>query len=65
MKRKSLKFFACAALMAMTLSVAGCGGSDDKAKTAETGAKTEAAEDTKTDDADSADDAGTSLNDLK
>lgn len=62
MKRKSLKFFACAALMAMTLSVAGCGGSDDKAKTAETGAKTEAAEDTKTDDAaedaDSADDAG-------
>lgn len=58
MKRKSLKFFACAAIMAMTLSVAGCGGSDDKAKTVDAGAKTEAAEDTKADAAaDSADDA--------
>lgn len=49
MKRKSLKFFACAAIMAMTLSVAGCGGSDDKAKTVDAGAKTEAAKDTKAD----------------
>lgn len=67
MKRKSLKFFACAAIMAMTLSVAGCGGSDDKAKTAETGAKTEAADDTKAeadaadDSADQADDAGSDV----
>ena len=28
MKRKTLKFFACAAIMAMTLSVTACGGSD-------------------------------------
>ena len=36
MKRKSLKFIACAAIMAMTLSVTACGGSDDTAPAAET-----------------------------
>ncbi len=54
MKRKTLKLFACAAVMAMALSVTACGGSgkDDKA------AGTEAADDAAgTDDA--ADAAGT------
>ena len=36
MKRKTLKFMACAAVMALTLSVTACGGSDDGAKTADT-----------------------------
>ena len=36
MKRKTLKFLACAAIMAMTLSVTACGGSDDTAPAAET-----------------------------
>ena len=36
MKRKSLQFIACAAIMAMTLSVTACGGSDDTAPAAET-----------------------------
>ena len=31
MKRKTLKFMACAAVMALTLSVTACGGSDDGA----------------------------------
>lgn len=48
MKRRSLKFIACAAIMAMTLSVTACGGSDDAApaagteETADTGAEAEA-----------------------
>ena len=36
MKRRSLKFIACAAIMAMSLSVTACGGSDDAAPAAET-----------------------------
>ena len=32
MKRRTLKFIACAAAMALTLSVTACGGSDDSAK---------------------------------
>ena len=32
MKRKTLKFMACAVVMALTLSVTACGGSDDGAK---------------------------------
>lgn len=36
MKRRSLKFIACAAIMAMTLSVTACGGSDNEAPAAET-----------------------------
>lgn len=44
MKRKSLKFIACAAIMAMTLSVTACGGSDDAAPAAETEAADDAAE---------------------
>lgn len=44
MKRKSLKFIACAAIMAMTLSVTACGGSDDAAPAAETEETTEAAD---------------------
>lgn len=36
MKKKSLKLIACAAVMAMTLSVTACGGSDDAAPAAET-----------------------------
>lgn len=36
MKRKSLKLIACAAIMAMTLSVTACGGSDDAAPATET-----------------------------
>lgn len=36
MKRKTLKFMACAAVMALTLSVTACGGSDDGAKTNDT-----------------------------
>lgn len=59
MKRKTLKFFACAALMAMTLSVTACGSSDKEDKSAETEAATgdevdDAADDT-TDDTDAAD----------
>lgn len=42
MKRKSLKFIACAAIMAMTLSVTACGGSDEAAPAAETEETTEA-----------------------
>ncbi len=44
MKRKSLKVIACAAIMAMTLSVTACGGSDDAAPEAETEETTEAAD---------------------
>ena len=36
MKRRTLKFMACAAVMALTLSVTACGGSDDGAKTTDT-----------------------------
>lgn len=36
MKRKTLKFMACAMVMALTLSVTACGGSNDGAKTADT-----------------------------
>lgn len=76
MKRKTLKFFACAALMAMTLSVTACGGSDkeDKAAGTETSAGDEAgatddtkdaadaAEDT-TDEADNTEDAADATDD--
>ena len=60
MKRKTLKFFACAAIMAMTLSVTACGGSDKEDKgtevsTQEENEGTDTADDTKEDDA--ADDA--------
>ncbi len=41
MKRKSLKLIACVAVMAMTLSVTACGGSDEAAPAAETEATTE------------------------
>lgn len=44
MKRKSLKFIACAAIMAMTLSVTACGGSDETAPAAETEETTEVAD---------------------
>ena len=44
MKRRSLKFIACAAIMAMSLSVTACGGSDDAAPAAETEAADDAAE---------------------
>ncbi len=44
MKRRSLKFIACAAIMAMTLSVTACGGSDDAAPAAGTEAADDAAE---------------------
>lgn len=53
MKRKTLKFFACAALMAMTLSVTACGSSGKEDKT--TG--TEAAAGDEADAADVADDS--------
>lgn len=62
MKRKTLRFFACAALMAMTLSVTACGSSDKENKT-ETEAATDAADDSadaadsSTDDTADADDA--------
>lgn len=62
MKRKTLKFFACAAIMAMTLSVTACGGSDkeDKAADTETAAGTDAADDAgEADAADDAEKAGT------
>lgn len=36
MKRKTLKLFACAAMMAMALSVTACGGSDKEDKAADT-----------------------------
>lgn len=51
MKRKTLKFFTCAALMAMTLSVTACGSSDKEDKAA-----TEAAGDAADDSADAAND---------
>ncbi len=58
MKRKTLKFFACAAIMAMTLSVTACGGSDKDDKAAGTeapaGDEADAADDTETDAADDA-----------
>ncbi len=44
MKRKTLKFFACAAIMAMTLSVTACGGSDKEDKATETEAAGDAAD---------------------
>lgn len=44
MKRRSLKFIACAAIMAMSLSVTACGGSDDAAPATETEAADDAAE---------------------
>ena len=62
MKRKSLKFIACAAIMAMTLSVTACGGSDETAPAAETEETTEVADeaaDAETEDADEAADAET------
>ena len=62
MKRKSLKFIACAAIMAMTLSVTACGGSDEAAPAAETEDTTEGADeaaDAETEDADEAADAET------
>ncbi len=62
MKRKSLKFIACAAIMAMTLSVTACGGSDEAAPAAETEETTEGADeaaDAETEDADEAADAET------
>lgn len=55
MKRKTLRFIVCASMMAMTLSFSACGGSDDGAKTVETGAKTE--DKTQADEADGADNA--------
>ena len=54
-KRKTLRFIVCASMMAMTLSFSACGGSDDGAKTDETGAKTE--DKTQADEADGADNA--------
>lgn len=54
-KRKTLRFIVCASMMAMTLSFSACGGSDDGAKTVETGAKTE--DKTQADEADGADNA--------
>lgn len=48
MKRRTLKFIACAAIMAMTLSVTACGGSDDAAPAAETEAAPEAEAETET-----------------
>lgn len=62
MKRKSLKFIACAAIMAMTLSVTACGGSDETAPAAETEETTEVADeaaDAETEGADEATDAET------
>ncbi len=57
MKRKTLKFFACAAIMAMTLSVTACGGSDKEDKATETEAEGDAADatDAADDSADAAD----------
>ena len=61
MKRKTLKFLACAAIMAMTLSVTACGGSDKEDKTAGTettaGDEAGAADNTETDAADDTADA--------
>ena len=76
MKRKTLKFLACAAIMAMTLSVTACGGSDKEDKTAGTettaGDEAGAADNTETDAADdtadaaddTADASGTTLEEL-
>lgn len=76
MKRKTLKFLACAAIMAMTLSVTACGGSDKEDKTAGTettaGDEADAADNTETDAADdtadaaddTADASGTTLEEL-
>ena len=47
MKRRSLKFIACAVITAMTLSMTACGGSD-AAPAAETGEATEAETETET-----------------
>ena len=63
MKRKSLKFIACAAVMALTLSVTACGGSGNGASSSTSDAAT--VEDTAdtadvTDDADVADEANVS-----
>lgn len=65
MKRKTLKLFACATLMAMTLSVTACGSSDkeDKAATEAAGDATDAADDSAdaaNDTEDAADAAGDS-----
>ena len=56
MKRKTLKLFACAAIMAMALSVTACGGSDkeDKAADTEAAAGDEAAGADAADDKDAA-----------
>lgn len=42
MKRRAVKAILCAALMALTLSMTACGGSDDAAKGADTAAEEEA-----------------------
>lgn len=47
MKRKTLKLFACAAVMAMTLSVTACGGSGKEDKAADTEAEAAGAADDK------------------
>lgn len=44
MKRKTLKTIACATIMALTLSVTACGGSDDTASAVETETTDDAAE---------------------
>lgn len=46
MKRKTLKFLACAAVMALTLSVTACGGSDDSNNTLNVEDTADALEDT-------------------
>lgn len=51
MKRRTLKFIACAAIMAMTLSVTACGGSDDAAPATETEAPAEDETEAPADDA--------------
>ncbi len=61
MKRKTLRFFACAAIMTMALSVTACGGSDKEDKSAGTeeagneADATGAADDTEVDATDAAD----------
>ena len=55
MKRKSLKLIACAAIMAMTLSVTACGGSDETAPAAETEETTEVADEAADEETDVAD----------
>lgn len=52
MKRRTLKSIACATIMALTLSVTACGGSDDTAPAAETESTDDATEsEATTDDA--------------